>query len=200
MGSSLHSLMDFPSEDFRKMTPDYRINILSPGRLSDEQIGLYGPDIQALFLVARNASDRGKLEEVFKSNSLFAKVDYSVACMIEAITPINLNLFKEEEQPQDNQRSVNMQQEFITPLEIGLKRGEEIGLRKGEEIGIRKGEEIGIRKGEEIGIRKGEMRGIIRAMRAQKASREAMGKMLIQIYHLTLEEANRVIDTMPNLG
>ena len=184
MGTSLHSLMDFPSEDFRKMTPDYRINILSPAKLSDEQIGFYGPDVQALFLAARNANDRGKLEEVFKSNSLFAKVDYSVACMIEAITPINLNLFKDEEQPQDNQRSVNMQQEFITPLEIGLKRGEEIGIRKGEKMGIRKGE----------------MRGIILAMHEQNASREETGKLLMKLYHMTLEEANRVIDTMSNLG
>ena len=77
-----------------------------------------------------------------------------------------------------------MQQEFITPLEIGLKRGEEIGIRKGEKMGIRKGE----------------MRGIILAMHEQNASREETGKLLMKLYHMTLEEANRVIDTMSNLG
>jgi hypothetical protein len=204
MGTSLHSLMDFPSEDFRKMTPDYRINILSPVKLSDEQIGCYSPDVQALFLAARSASDRAKLKEVFKSNSLFAKVDYSIACMIDVITQINLDLFRDEEQPEDNQRSVNMQLEYLTPLEIGKREGEEIGFRKGEKIGFCKGEELGLRKGEELGLRKGlqigEMRGTILAMHAQKASREATGKLLMKLYHLTLEEANQMIDSMPNLG
>ena len=88
-----------------------------------------------------------------------------------------------------------MQQEFITPLEIGLKRGEEIGLRKGEAIGLRKGEEIGLRKG----MLMGEMRGIIRAMCAQKASHEAIEKQLMKLYHLSMEEANLMIDTMADL-
>ena len=121
---------------------------------------------------------------VFKSNSLFAKVDYSIVCMIDVITQINLDLFRDEEQPEDNQRSVNMQLEYLTPLEIGIREGEEIGFRKGEELGLRKGE----------------MRGIILAMHAQKASREATGKLLMKLYHLTLEEANQMIDSMPNLG
>ena len=93
-----------------------------------------------------------------------------------------------------------MQLEYLTPLEIGKREGEEIGFRKGEELGLRKGEELGLRKGEELGLRKGEMRGTILAMHAQKASREATGKLLMKLYHLTLEEANQMIDSMPNLG
>ena len=195
MGTSLHSLMDFPSDEFRQMTPDYKINVLSPGKLSDKQIECFIPDVQALFLAARNASDRARLKEVFKSNSFFAKVDYSIACMIDVITQINLDLFKDEEQPEDDQRSVNMQLEYLTPLEIGIREGEERGFRKGEELGLRKGEELGLRKGLQIG----EMRGTILAMHAQKASRDATSKLLTQLYHLTVEEAKHAIDLLPEL-
>lgn len=120
---------------------------------------------------------------VFKSNSLFAKVDYSIACMIDVIAQINLDLFRDEEQLEDNQRSVNMQLEYLTPLEIGKREGEEIGFRKGEELGLRKGE----------------MRGIILAMHAQNASREATGKLLMKLYRLTIEEANHAIGALPEL-
>ena len=132
--------------------PDYRVNLIAPGNMTEEEIGEFQSSLKEVLLYIKYSKDKEKLQEVTQKHKKFRSLERQAAEVISVITNSKLKFQKEqeavdvcvalEEMKMDSERkgeikgSVETYQEFQCSLQDTIQRIAEkfsLSLQKSEE-------------------------------------------------------------------
>ena len=100
---SLHELLADIDPALYPFVPDYKINLLSPYEMSDEEINHFQSDLREVLLYVKYSKDKEKLKEMTERDEKFKHLDRQTADVINVITNSKLK-FDEKE----GKKAVNM--------------------------------------------------------------------------------------------
>lgn len=132
--------------------PDYRVNLIAPGNMTEEEIGEFQSSLKEVLLYIKYSKDKEKLQEVTQKHKKFRSLERQAAEVINAVTNSKLKYQKGqeavdvcmalEEMKMDSERegeikgSVETYKEFHCSLEDTIQRiaGKfSLSLQKSEE-------------------------------------------------------------------
>lgn len=95
---SLHEMLAVQDEELLKLIPDYRINLISPSAMTEEEIGRFRTSLREVMLYIKYAKDKKKLKALLESDERFQTMDLKAARVINAVTGsrIKFHIGKEE--------------------------------------------------------------------------------------------------------
>ncbi len=82
--------------DILSYAADYRVNLLAPQKLGDEEISLFRSSLREVMLYIKYSGDQKKMDEIMDKNERFEQMDREAAEVINAVTDSKLK-FEEEE-------------------------------------------------------------------------------------------------------
>ena len=100
---------------------DYRINLLEPASMNDDDIAKLKSDLKDVFYFIKYSRDKNKLQELVNTNEEFRSMKRSTAEMIRTITNSNIQLPKGEERV-----------DMCLAIEQMRQESEEMGIAKGK--------------------------------------------------------------------
>ncbi|MBR0459737.1 MAG: Rpn family recombination-promoting nuclease/putative transposase [Victivallales bacterium] len=165
----LHDLLAIPDKKLTPFIPNYRINLITPNTMTEDDIHPYGGELEAVLLTAKNASNRKAFQEVVASHTIFQNIKTDTARLIMEITQLDFHIKDKKENINMTEQMISweeyFQQKWLTKgreegLTQGLTQGREEGLTKGREEGLTKGREEGLTKGREEGLTQGREEGL----------------------------------------
>ena len=129
---SIHEMLQPGEARLKRFVPDYRINLIAPMLLPDEDFEKFSTDFREVMQYIKYSRDVQKLEQAVEGNARFASINRSAAELINLATNSQIQLSEEGEK-------VNMC-EAIRQLKenhqaIGRKEGRAEGRAEGREEG-----------------------------------------------------------------
>lgn len=153
---TIHEMLEDSDEKILRLTPDYRINLICPASLTEQQAEKLSSELREVMLFVKYSRNKAKLKEILRTDEHFKAINIDTAQVIKALTGSNIRINQSEEEINMCQAIEEMRTEALEQgIEQGIQRGKEIGMEQGKEIGMAQGKEIGIQQGKEIGIEQG---------------------------------------------
>ena len=94
---NLQQMYMVQNEKLLPFMPDYKINLLVPQEMSNEEIECFQTDFRAVMLFCKYMKDRKKLQEIIDTNPAYRNMERSAARVIEAAAKIELKNEESEE-------------------------------------------------------------------------------------------------------
>lgn len=200
---TIHEMLEESDEKILRLTPDYRINLISPASLTEQQAEKLSSELREVMLFVKYSRNKAKLKEILRTDEHFKAINIDTAQVIKALTGSNIRINQSEEEINMCQAIEEMRTEA---LEQGIQRGKEIGMEQGKEIGIQQGKEIGIEQGieqgKEIGREQGReqgmeqgkeigIKGIVAILRSMNIGSDEICEKIMLTYGLSREDAVR---------
>lgn len=101
--------------------PDYRVNLIAPGNMMEQEIGEFQSSLKEVFLYIKYSKDKERLQEVTQKHENFRRLERQAAEVINVVTNSKLKYQKEQEAI-----------DVCTALEEMKMDSERKGERKGE--------------------------------------------------------------------
>ena len=95
---SLHEMLSVDDENILAFVPDYRINLIAPAGMSDEEIDLFHSNLREVMLYIKYSEDKERLAELVTGDERFKTMDKKAARVINAVTGSKLELEESEEE------------------------------------------------------------------------------------------------------
>jgi hypothetical protein len=108
------------------LVPDYKINLIAPGRMDDADFGKFKTTLAEAFQYIKYSKDKTALQQVLHENKKFTALDRRTAELINVVTGSNLEFKKGE-------GSVNMCIAIEEIKKESIAEGMEKGIAKGSE-------------------------------------------------------------------
>lgn len=89
---SLHEMLSTQDKGILKYVPDYRINLITPVSMSDEEIDKFRTDFKELATFIKCGKDKNAMAELVQNNEKFQHMDPLTAEVANAVTRSNLKL------------------------------------------------------------------------------------------------------------
>ena len=137
---SLHEMMTLQDARPLSYVADYRINLLEPACMSDEDIAGLKTDLKDVFYFIKYSGDKERLKELVETNMDFRHMRRRTAEVIKAVTNSDIRLPEREERVDMCLAIEQMKEESEA---IGEARGVAIGEARGVAIGEARGVAIG---------------------------------------------------------
>ncbi len=83
---SLHDMLSIPDQDFLPWIENYKINIIEPAALSDDDLLKFKSSLREVLTIAKYAADKDKMRQVLHSNKNFQRIDPLARKVIETVT------------------------------------------------------------------------------------------------------------------
>ena len=176
---TVHEMLAESDEQILRFTPDYRINLVSPASLSEQQAQKLSSDLKEVMLFVKYSRDKMKLRELLNTDEHFKAIDIETAQVIRALTGTNIKINNSEEE-------INMCQAIEEMRNEALEQGRELGIEQGRELGIEQGRELGMA----TGIAKG-IKGIVDILRSMNVGDDEICQKIMETYNLSREDAER---------
>lgn len=96
---SLHEMLLTEDPEILSFVPNYRINLLSPAEMTDEEIDRFQTSLREVMKFIKYSKDKKKLLELVGNDERFHSLDYRAARVINAVTGSKLKFGKKEETP-----------------------------------------------------------------------------------------------------
>ena len=93
----LHQMFDLRDEKLMSFVPDYKINLLAPAELTDEEIGRFQTDLREVMYFIKYSKDKKKLMEIIQQNPAYRNMDIKAARVVNAVTDIGIEMGKSED-------------------------------------------------------------------------------------------------------
>lgn len=77
-------------EKILSLVPDYRINLIAPGEMSEEELEHFTSNFQEVIQFIKYSEDAEKLERLVKVNAAFATVDRKAVRVMEELTGMKI--------------------------------------------------------------------------------------------------------------
>ncbi len=180
---TIHEMLEESDEKILRLTPDYRINLVSPASLTENQAEKLSSDLKEVMLFVKYSRDKRKLLELLNTDEHFKAIDVDTAHVIKALTGTNININKSEGEVDMCQAIEELRNEALAQ---GMEQGMEKGMEQGMEQGMEKGMEQGMEKGMEKGIR-----GIVSILRSMNCGNDEICEKIMLTYDLSREDAER---------
>ena len=163
----LHEMFKTTDEKLLSMVPDYKINLIAPAEMKDEEFEDFTTDLREVLLFLKYSKDKKKLKEVIENDSGFHEMETKTVMMLNELTNANLNVDERKEK-----------QNMRTAIDEIREEAEMLGEARGE------------RKGEIKGEIKGQKNLIDRALRNGKSEQE-----IAAFFDMPLEEMQKLQET-----
>ena len=105
-----------------KFVPDYKLNLLTPAQISDEDFAKFRTGLGAVMQFAKHRNDKDV--SWMEGNKRFEQMDWDTASLIKTVTGANIQIEKGE--------SVNMWAAWENGINQARNDGEQQGIQKGE--------------------------------------------------------------------
>ena len=122
----LHEMMDIKDPELLDYIPDYKINLISPCSLSDEQLNQFHTSLREVLLFIKYSKDKDRLRQAIAADSRFASLEQRAGQVIKILTGSDFEIKKKEE-------TINM----CKALEDLKEEGREEGRMQGQTEGVR---------------------------------------------------------------
>lgn len=133
---SIHDLLNTKNERLLRFVPDYRINLIAPAQMPDEDFEKFSTDFRDVLQFIKHSRNEKEIDRLTEGNERFSRMNPETAELINLITDSKLELTVEE-------GTVNMCEAIRQKVERSLAAGKAEGMNEG----IAKGMSEGIAKG-----------------------------------------------------
>ena len=128
---SLHEMLAVQDPEILSFVSDYRLNVIAPGNMSDEEIDQFSTSLREVMLFIKYSKDKAKLHEMVQKDDRFKNVDRKAVKVISTVTGIKFKVKKEEEK-------VDMCEGMRGLLEDATNEGVQQGIQQGiQQIALR---------------------------------------------------------------
>ena len=127
---SLHEMLIVQDESILSLVPDYRINLIAPGEMSEEELELFTSNFREVMQFIKYSKDTEKLSQLVEENTAFETMDRKAVRVMEEMTGMKIEKEVEEEK-------VNVCK-AIQGIE---EKGRIAGLAEGRGAGLAEGKE-----------------------------------------------------------
>lgn len=94
---SLHEMLVVQDEKILSLVPDYQINLIAPGEMSEEELEQFTSNFREVMKFIKYSVDGEKLERFVNGNASFARVDRKAVRVMEEMTGMKIERKEEEE-------------------------------------------------------------------------------------------------------
>ena len=135
----LHEMFAVSNEKILEYIPDYKINLITPEKLSDAQLDQFHTSLREVLLFIKYSKDKEKLYNLVKNDARFHNIKQKAGRVINAITGAGLMMDESVEYVDMCKAIQDMREEAkLTGKQEGREEGREEGRQKEkEEIIIR---------------------------------------------------------------
>ena len=144
---SLHEMLAVQDEKILSLVPDYRINLIAPGEMSEEELAHFTSNFREVMQFIKYSEDAEKLERLVKANAAFATVDRKAVRVMEEMTGMKI-------EKEARGEKVNVCKGILGIEEKGRAAGREEGRIAGREEGRIAGRVEGRAEGMSVGIQR----------------------------------------------
>ena len=85
-----HEMLAVQDEKILSLVPDYRINLIAPGEMSEEELEHFTSNFREVMQFIKYSEDAEKLERLVKANAAFATVDRKAVRVMEEMTGMKI--------------------------------------------------------------------------------------------------------------
>ena len=136
---SLREMMDLQDEVLEEYIQDYRIYLIDPVKLTEEELGKFKSSLREVLMFMKYSKDEEKMDEFIRNNENMSRMDRMAAEVMKCIGKIPMEIEEGGE--------VNMCKAIDDMMEKRERKGRQEGIQKG----IREGREKGIQEGKKAG-------------------------------------------------
>lgn len=127
---SLHDMLSVRDEKVLKFVPDYRMNLIAPAEIGDEEFGKFRTELRQVFKCIKHSNDKRDLIETLESDESFNDINVKTAMLLNTLIGTRIRI--------DEKEGVMGKCLAIQQIEEDARNeGMEIGLEKGIEQGIK---------------------------------------------------------------
>ena len=95
---SIYDMLSVQDQTLLSYIPDYKINLIAPFEMSDEEINQFSTNLREVMLYLKYSKDKIKLSEIVSTNENFKHIDIKAARVINGITRSNFKWNDKEEE------------------------------------------------------------------------------------------------------
>ena len=118
---SLHDMMAVQNPEILALVADYRINLIAPGNMSDEEINQFTTSLREVMMFIKYSEEPEKLNQILETDERFRDLDRKAATVISTVTGMEIEVEEEE-------KKVNMCGALKVLLGDAKKEGVEQGI------------------------------------------------------------------------
>lgn len=93
---NLHQMFAVQNEKLLSYMPDYKINLLAPQEMSDEEIEQFQTDFCEVMLFCKYMKDKNKLKEILSTHPVYQNMEQKAIHVIEAVANIKVTIKESE--------------------------------------------------------------------------------------------------------
>jgi hypothetical protein len=94
---SLHEMLAVKDAEILALVPDYKINLIAPGQIADEDFGKFKTTLAEAFQYIKYSKDKVRLGQILEENKNFHALDRRTTELINVITGSEIKIEKDEE-------------------------------------------------------------------------------------------------------
>lgn len=132
---ALHEMLAVQDEKILSLVPNYRINLIAPGEMSEEEIEHFTSNFREVMQFIKYSEDAEKLERLVKANAAFATVNRKAVRVMEEMTGMKIEKKARGEK-------VNVCKGILGIEEKGRAAGREEGRAEGMSAGIQREQKL----------------------------------------------------------
>ena len=137
---SVYDMFSTKDPHILKYVPDYRMNLVSPSAMSDEDLDKFSTELKQVFKYMKYSSDKEKLRQIINEDDTYKHISRKTAVMINTLSGTKMKI-------ESGKDEVDMCKAIEDMRKEEREKGIEEGLEKGIEKGIEKGREEGRNEG-----------------------------------------------------
>ena len=158
--TNIKDLYEVNDEEIKEILPDFRIEVISPYEMSEEELDMYDKDLGRALRFVKRCGEAKEGKDILRDSDIeYEKVDRESALLLRELTGKDFEIA-------DNEEEVNMLESMKRLFEVERVKGMEEGMSKG------------LMKGKEEGWIEGKTEGVIENIRS-----------LTETLHLTVDAA-----------
>lgn len=175
----LHDMFSVTDERVLSFVPDYKINLITPYGMSDEEINQFVTSLREVMLFIKYSKDKKKLADILEKDAGFKSVQMKAARVINTVTGSGLEL-------NESEATVDM------CLAIDEMRKEE------RNVGMQQGMQQGIQQGVQQGIQQGIKQGAVRTAELMLEKRKFSYEEIAELVNLSVAEIREIEKRIPH--
>ena len=94
---SLHEMLAVQYPEILSFVSDYKLNLLAPGSMSDEEINRFTTSLREVMLFIKYSKDKAKLNDMVQKDERFKNMDRGAATVIKTVTGAEIEVDEKED-------------------------------------------------------------------------------------------------------
>ena len=187
-------LMDVPKE-LEGLVQDYRLNLLCPCEMGDDDIRRFRSDLAPLLFTLKHNDDHETLLQGIGGEPMFKSVRRSTLPIIRRLTGYDFE-FEDKKEVQDMATGTLTLSQYVfnKGLQEGLAEGKAEGLAEGKAVGLAEGKAVGLAEGEAKGLAE----GVVKIMLSMNKEPDEICEQLVLICKMSPEQARQTLACLSN--